>query len=309
VVVAGVVASGLLWAHSAVVQGLTRSGLSAFHRTEAARRALLDLDCPLETAAGTERAAAEAGLRRLTRARDLGLVRDPRLAEPTAWLQALVGDLEGAGKTLEEAMEGGTGSVGAWLLRGRLSVDGERLEEAASAFAVAARIAPRDLRPHSSLAWVLARRGDLGGAARAYERCLEIAPGSADLHYNAALARALGGATDRAVDGFAAVLELDPDHRAARENLAGALASAGRWREALEVFEEAARRAPEDATIPFLMARVAVAMGEADLAREHLTRALDLDPDLAPARVLLGNIEAAAEGRDDPLTENETRLE
>ncbi len=182
------------------------------------------------------------------------------------------------------------------LLLGSLSIEGDDLAAAKTAFDEAARVAVETRRPLTSLALV---RLELGETAAALDLLREIVVGSpADLEARRLLARALAASDrlDEAVHELEQSRALAPDDLEILFQLATAYLRQERPEAAEPLFAELTEKRP----IPqawILIGRVQRDFGYYDRAREALEKALELDPRVRRAHYYLGTIDLLDQGR------------
>lgn len=90
------------------------------------------------------------------------------------------------------------------------------------------------------------------------------------------------------------VLDIDPEHLEAGRKIADRLVAAQKWREALPVLEMVARRTDPDDRLELAersieIGRICIQLSELDKAKEHLSRAVELDPQDLDAALALGD--------------------
>lgn len=154
-------------------------------------------------------------------------------------------------------------------------------DEAALRRAAAAR--PDDPAPHLRLGELLAKRGRLDEAARAFDAALARAPGPTQSHaqarFNRGVVRAMQGRTGDAIRDFAAVLEADPAHAAAALNLGELHRRRGDYESGLAVLSDAVRRHPDVAPLRVNRGNVLKAVGRLQEAEAEYGEAVRLAPD------------------------------
>ncbi len=287
---AAMIGIGGFWLHSSVVRyhdyrggGLVAAagGLPALSAAEAP-----ELDA--EGWRQLERAAEH-----YRRVHDWGVVVPAPVEVRAARLALALGREEELLAHAEHARRAAPRNAGLRLELARLHSSRDRPEAAAELYSEAIEIEPGAVEAYLGLGLLHAEDGNLAAALGAFERGLAAGGRSAELLYNAGLVRAMSGDPERAIERFEQALTVAPDHLAARENLAGVLCSVGRFREGLEHYASAVEQSPEDSATRLLMARAHLALGELPDAEVQLERALELDPDLLPARRLLEEITAA----------------
>ncbi len=90
------------------------------------------------------------------------------------------------------------------------------------------------------------------------------------------------------------VLDIDPEHLEAGRQIAARLVAAHNWREALPVLEMVARRTDPDDRLELSeryleIGNICIRLNELDKAKEHLSRAVELDPQDLEAALALGD--------------------
>ena len=132
------------------------------------------------------------------------------------------------------------------------------------------------------------RRGDLPGAATAYERVLATVGASSGLQHALALVYARQQKFERAIALLEKAIELAPGEVALRSNLGNVLLAAGRQGEALAAYRAALELAPGHVNAHFNAARLLEKAGRMEEAIFHQREALRLDPQDAEGWNLLG---------------------
>jgi tetratricopeptide (TPR) repeat protein len=140
----------------------------------------------------------------------------------------------------------------------------------------------------TNLAETLERQGKLPKAVDAYRAARDLAPNSIQARINLGNALKNLGKTDEAVQEFEAISKMSPQSIEGCTNLGNLYFEQHKLSEAAEQFEEACRRASQFSDVYLNRARVEVERGNFTLAADYYTRALDLQPDSAPAHAGLG---------------------
>jgi tetratricopeptide (TPR) repeat protein/NAD-dependent dihydropyrimidine dehydrogenase PreA subunit len=275
------------WAHSAVVQELTRRADRLFAQTADLRRTALEIQGSLSPMAEFDRRLVSRARLAAERLDRWSPVVTPDGELIVAWTAFLDGDPAEAKIRVDRALRERPSEVSGHLLAGRLLVEDGRWQEAAGAYSRVVELDPADPAGYLGLGSVLGSSGRYTEALDVFTRGLELNPALLELRYNRGLSLALLGNFDSAAGEFERVLDLDPDFLPARENLAGVLAAAGRFSEAVPVFEEAVRRSPADPQLRIMAARACLEAGLRARAEDHIESAIGLDPSLEPARRLL----------------------
>jgi tetratricopeptide (TPR) repeat protein len=151
---------------------------------------------------------------------------------------------------------------------------------------------PGSADARKNLAAVLAARGDLVGAREEYRKAVTLRPGDPAAHYGLAAVLAQSGMTPEALEHAETAVRLNPLDPQARLNFATVLAQGGRTAEAIDEFEAALRLAPNDVRALTNFAVLHAATGRRDEAMRLLSRVLEIDPQFAPARALLHELQS-----------------
>lgn len=171
-----------------------------------------------------------------------------------------------------------------------------QVAEAIAALQRAVSLYPREESHYLSLAALCLKH-------ESYELGLEIAnvglrnvPGSARLHAMRAAIRAQLGDFDGAQADFEQAARLDPAQPGGPVGLSLTMRQTGRLEESIELLRAQVRQRPHDPAINLLLAQallrknLAADAPELVEAREALLRAIEVEPDLARARVELGKL-------------------
>jgi tetratricopeptide (TPR) repeat protein/NAD-dependent dihydropyrimidine dehydrogenase PreA subunit len=275
------------WAHSVMVQGLTRQADRLFSRTADLRNAALEIQELSPPLSESDRSVVSDARRAAQRLEHWSPVDSSDRDLKLAWTAYLDGDPGEARSRVDRALRGRPSETSGHLLAGRLLVEEGRSHEAVLAYSRVVELDPGNPAGYLGLGTVLGSSGQYNEALEVFTQGLTMNPATVELRYNRGLSLALLGNLDGAIVEFERVLDDDPDYLPARENLAGILAAAGRYEDAVPVFEEAVRRSPADPQLRIMAARACLGAGERDRAEEHIEAAIALDPSLGPARRLL----------------------
>jgi tetratricopeptide (TPR) repeat protein len=166
------------------------------------------------------------------------------------------------------------------------------IREAIDYYREAISINPAFPEAHYDLGNALLATGDLRGAIVEFGRAVQLQPNYvlALGHLGAALVQA--GQYGDAVEYLVRSLAFDPGPAATHYNLGIALAQTNRLPEAVEQFQAAARLEPRDPDAQVNLALALAEVGRLPEAVAHCRAALGINPDFAPARELLGRLEA-----------------
>jgi tetratricopeptide (TPR) repeat protein len=185
------------------------------------------------------------------------------------------------------------------------------LEEARKSFQQAIATDPNYLPAYTALADLYLAQGDQERCFTTYRQVIKAHPKEAALWFGLGMCYSRLKRWDEAVTNLRKAHELDPDNRPYADTLGYCLARAGRYEESLACFRELVG----EARAHYNLARMLHHMKHDDLARQHLQLALRADPQLAPARQLLvqlnggrpaaGVVQAAAPTEDQDGDEDD----
>ena len=160
---------------------------------------------------------------------------------------------------------------------------------------------PTSARAHQNLALVLRERGDFAAAHLHYAKAVELDSRYATAYYNWGVLLLAESRIPEAIDRFESALRLTPGHLDAAVNLGIALIRAGRAPEAIPYFEAVVRSRPA-ADVHYNLAVALMESGRREEAARQVEAALQLDPRLPDAHVLLARLRE----REQRLHEAET---
>jgi serine/threonine protein kinase/tetratricopeptide (TPR) repeat protein len=167
------------------------------------------------------------------------------------------GDLAGAARFLEEAVERRPNDLWACFYQGVCAYRRQRYSEAVTAFTA----------------------------------CITQSPDTALFHYNRALASSAGGDDDRALRDYDQALRLDPGLAQAALNRAMLHYQAKRFAEAAADLDRAARNGADPTALEYNRALVLIGQDNKSAARRSLRKILERQPEHAEARELLRRLE------------------
>jgi serine/threonine protein kinase/Tfp pilus assembly protein PilF len=176
---------------------------------------------------------------------------------------------------------------------GRADLRADDLEKAAAHLERAVRLQPQALWPHFHAGLCAHRQGRHDDALVEFSACVALAPDSAPCVYNRGRAQAELNRLDRALADYDRALELDPGSAAVALSRAHLHCRAGRLDAARADLDRARRNGAAAAEIAYHEAVLSLARQDQADAREHLKRALRLDPGHAEARRLLRSLPSA----------------
>ena len=154
-------------------------------------------------------------------------------------------------------------------------------------FQTAAKWDPYSPGVRDELATLLSQLGRADEAVAQLRKAVELAPKDADGHFRLALGLNDIGDAPGALAELEQAVKLDPHHARAAYNLGLARNAAGNSAGALQALQAAEAADPRDAQIPYARATILARLEKFDEARSAARHALDLNPQLAPAAMLL----------------------
>lgn len=144
----------------------------------------------------------------------------------------------------------------------------------------AVKLRPRDGKMHHSLAMALEELGRTDEAVAELRKAVELSPRLTDAQFGLGLLLQKRGDEAGALRHYQAALEINPGRVELYAPVGSLLARHGRLEEAAGVFAEGVRRQPDSAAAHYNLAVTLQSLGRTDEARQHLGRAMDLDPAL-----------------------------
>jgi tetratricopeptide (TPR) repeat protein len=158
-------------------------------------------------------------------------------------------------------------------------------------FETAVKWDPYSADIRQELAVLLSQLGRPAEAVAQLEEGVRRAPKNAELHFKLALALNEAGETGRVLPELETAVACDPRHAQAWYNLGLARSARGDHAGALQALLRAESLAPRDARIPYARATIHAQLGQLNEARAAARRALEIDPNFAPATALLRQLE------------------
>ncbi len=195
------------------------------------------------------------------------------------------GRLAEARQNLEQSLSLSPEHADTLFQLGRLAQDEGRLETALDFLGRASRQAGCRRAVHRHLGEALIAAGRFGEAEEAFNQAVKVNPND-----GGALASLAGLYLDRGANREIALSlarrarELEPQASRHLRVLAQALAALDRREEAAQLLRQGVAEHPGDAFLALQLARVEVARGQKEAAREEYRRALSLEPNLQAAR-------------------------
>jgi Tfp pilus assembly protein PilF len=173
----------------------------------------------------------------------------------------------------------------------------QMLEQARLSFERAHKIDPNYLPAYSALANLYVVQGDFDRALAEYHKGLQKSPQEASLWLELGMCHCRRKDWQQAIQCLQKAHDLDPGNRTYSKALGLTLAAAGRSQEALPVLTPVLGPAEAQCAL----ARMCRRLGQDEQARQHLQRALQLDPSCAGARDMLAGLDAPAPRLGQPV--------
>lgn len=165
-------------------------------------------------------------------------------------------------------------------------------------------LAPHNTRVVEALFELDNKQGRLGESYQRIQEAMDVHPNSGGLVYLRGMTALLTGNQDAAENDFRQAIYLSPNDMRAYQGLAAILGRSDRRQEVIDTYETALRSNPEGAAGLYLMVGTLYEMSGLKLkAIERYGQALDLDPNLAPAKNNLAYLLADTDGDLDRALE------
>jgi tetratricopeptide (TPR) repeat protein len=167
----------------------------------------------------------------------------------------------------------------------------KRFEEAQQYYLQVLDKAPDLIEVQRNLAEVYAETGALPKALEIILKAVNQAPDSFQARTSCGNILKQMGNLQEAINHFTAVVKILPDELNAKTNLGNCLAAFGDYEQAIELLTEVSKKSIYSSESHYNVAFVYYEAGYFDLASDSLTMALNIDPNLIIARVLLTKID------------------
>lgn len=144
------------------------------------------------------------------------------------------------------------------------------------------------------------KNGMLDESAENYVRALEFKPQDAETHFNLGIAYAQKGLVDQAQNSFEQANILSSLYTTITDKILGmAFSKHGKMKEAIVVFQKYLEAEPDDFQIHNQLGAILAQTGQIDLAIQHFTQALKINPEFEPA---FENLKMARSLKNSPQT-------
>ena len=161
-----------------------------------------------------------------------------------------------------------------------------RVAEATDKYQQALTLDPTHRAALIGLARLRHRTNDVAGAIQTYRTALQAYPDDAVLLNDLALCYARAGQPENALPALQRAVELNPSSTLYRNNMAAILVAADRTAEALPLLAETYGTAVAYYNLGYLLHQ----RGKDEAAVQHFAAALEANPSLSPARVMLDQL-------------------
>lgn len=142
---------------------------------------------------------------------------------------------------------------------------------------------PKNQKALLGVARMYTRLGEKDRAVEAYAKCVKYHPKDPEIHHEVAKMHAVWQDWNAAIASCNDALKFEPDNRVYRKTLGFCLARAGRWEEGFAVLCQVMPEAQARHNLAGLLDQ----MGQAQACRQQLMLALQADPNYAPSREFL----------------------
>jgi len=161
--------------------------------------------------------------------------------------------------------------------------------KAADSYSRALQSEPKNAPALISMARLYDRQQDTAKATEFYHRVIEVAPNNADAYLELGNLQANAGDLKAAQENFSKATTLQPSNKSYRHALAGVLLDSGDPNAAFAQMTQC----ESPAMAQYQMAYMHFQRKNIPATQQHLTEALQIDPNLKPARDLLASIGGA----------------
>jgi len=188
-------------------------------------------------------------------------------------------EFDKAETALQKAVAVDQNNSDAFILLGRVQANRGSLDQAVASLEQAIKENLRDARTYVMLGSLEEKKGDWQKAEEAYQKALQVQPEYAVAANNLAyLMLEHGGNVDSALSLAQVARRGMPDSESSADTLAWAYYQKGTYRLAIDLLEEAVKKSPNDLTFQYHLGLAYLKARNAGLARNHLERALQINP-------------------------------
>lgn len=196
-----------------------------------------------------------------------------------AEVQASTRDFNQALVSVKKALSINPNNYGALMLLGQLETAGGNIDAAITSYEQMAERNPRDPLPEIVIGSLEQARGHFAQAQKGFEKALADRPGDPVASNNLAyLLLETGGDKDVALSLAQTARRAFPENPSIADTLGWALYQKGIYGSARDMLEEAAKNAPQDATVHYHLGLTYVKTSDKPKAAQHFKKALELAP-------------------------------
>jgi tetratricopeptide (TPR) repeat protein len=198
-----------------------------------------------------------------------------------------LGRIDDAIRYVEQGAERHPERAEVWARLGQMTLAKGDTAGAEKAFRRAVEIEPSNASYLYNYGWFLDQEDRRAEAATLYERAIASSSLSFEAMNNLALIEAARGRPVRALALLNRAVESNPDNEGTFLNRGNYYASVHHWKEAIQDYAQALKLNPANVIASVESARVHIELKRADIAIEELHAALDVDPRVHDAYILL----------------------
>lgn len=212
-------------------------------------------------------------------------------------LQAAQKDWSGAENSLRKAIAVDKNNITAYMSLGQLEAAHKSADQAAAVYQDAINANPGDARPYVQLALLQDARGNWQQAEQLYQKALQAQPDFPVAANNLAyLMLQRGGNVDIALSLAQSARRGMPDSPYTAGTLAWAYYLKGIYGLAVDLLQDATKQAPGNATLQYHLGLAYWKKNDVVHAREHLQKALAIDPNGADSAEVRKALFAVSKG-------------
>ena len=205
-------------------------------------------------------------------------------------------DWANAEAALQKATELDKDNVNAMLLLGQVQGARGSVDKALASCARAVQDNPRDVRSYLLMGILEDSRGNWQKAQEVYQKALQVQPDNPLAANNLAFSMLEhGGNADVALSYAQVARRAMPDLAGFADTLGWAYYHKATYASAVELLEEAVKKSPQDPGFQYHLGMAYQQMGKGGLAKQHLQRALQLNPKLSQAPEIQDTLAKLAE--------------
>jgi tetratricopeptide (TPR) repeat protein len=198
--------------------------------------------------------------------------------------QAQAKDYAGAQTSLHKAIDLDKNNMEAFAILGQVQVAAGSVDDAVKSWETWIQKNPKDVRPYIMISGLEQTRNNWQKAQQMLQKAMEIDPNNAIAANNLAfLMLEHRGNVDVALTLAQTARRQAPDSPNIADTLGYAYYKKGIYSSSIDLFEEAVRKQPENASVQYHLGFAYVKASNSAKAREHLDKALKLDPNASDA--------------------------